>query len=139
MTIPIAHPAVTVAIALLEAKLPLVTANPIFVSGAFEDGHDRLVRVDRMHTGMVNMVTDEPFMLFECWVADRPGVYNGSTEAEILANQVRAVLTAARSETFAGCFVRYWHDAGCSPHPDPKRPSMVRWQVIGSLGLAVSR
>lgn len=131
------HAAVGVAIALLEAKLPAIHPNPVLVSSRFEDA-DEMVRVDRLHGGMANMITDGPFMLFECWARPGPGV-NGDIEAETLAGHVRAALIDARSETYGGCFVRYWHDAGCSPHPDPDRPSMVRWQVTGTLGLAVSR
>lgn len=136
----VAYPAVSVAIALLEAKLPALQTETVFVSSIVpEHDVDRMVRVDRIHGAMKNMVTDDAFLLIECWVRTKPGVYNGGTEAEILANHVRASLTDARSETHGGAFIRYWTDAGANSHPDPDRPSMVRWQVIGTLGLSVQR
>lgn len=136
----LAHPAVTVAIALLEAKLSALQTDPVLISDTYPvSDPDRMVRVDRLHGAMTNMVTDAPFMLFECWVKTKPGSYNGATEAEVLANHVRAVLADARSETYAGAFVRYWTDAGVNAHPDPSKPGMSRWQVIGTLGLAVAR
>jgi len=136
----VAHPAVSVAVALLEAKLPQLETGPVWVSSHFPDtDHDRVVRVDRLHGGMTNMVTDAPFMLFECWARAVPGVTTGDIEAERLANHVRACLTGARSERHAEAFVRYWKDAGANSHPDLDRPGMARWQVIGTLGLAVKR
>jgi len=134
----IAHPAIGVTIALLQAKLPLIHSTAVTVSDAFEDGAE-VVRVDRLYGGMSNIVTDSPQMLIECWVRPQPGITSGNIEAEILANHVRAVLTDARSEIYSGCFVRYWSGDDASADPDPDRPSMVRWKVTGTLGLAVSR
>lgn len=136
----VAYPAVSVAIALLEAKLPALQTETVFVSSAFPaQDIDRMVRVDRLHGAMTNLVTDAAFMLFECWVKTKPGIYNGAHEAEVLANHVRASLTDSKSEVYADAFIRYWNDAGANSHPDPDRPSMVRWQVIGTLGLSVKR
>ncbi|MGW4718877.1 hypothetical protein [Nocardia sp. NPDC004260] len=131
--------AVGVTIALLDAKLPTIHPGTPFVSSTFPgEDYDEVVRVDRIHGAINKMVTDDAFMMIECWARQRPGV-NGDVEAETLANHVRAVLLDSRSETHGGAFVRYWKDAGASTHPDPDRPSMVRWQVIGTLGLAVKR
>ncbi|MBJ8342778.1 hypothetical protein JGU71_28200 [Antrihabitans sp. YC3-6] len=78
---------------------------------------------------MSNIVTDRPWLIFECWAPTE-------AEAETLANLVAAHLRAAQFETINDVKLLGWSEAGRASFNDPAVPSQSRWQVTGTLGIS---
>lgn len=117
-------PAVAVAVKLLNDRVapPVSSKVPNPRPATF-------VRVSRAGGGMSNIVTDRPWLIFECWAPTE-------AEAEMLANLVGAHLKAAQFETINGAKLLGWSEAGRASFNDPAVPSQSRWQVTGTLGIS---
>lgn len=124
MTELLAFPdAEAVAVAALDAALtvPVSTRVPNPRPAVF-------VRVARVGGARVNLVTDAPVLVVECWAAS-------SVAAAELARLARAHLFALEGSTTAGAWVRKVLDvAGPQSFPDPVSES-PRYQFTAQLHL----
>jgi hypothetical protein len=131
----IPKPAVSIVIAALNDGLPAAGFPDVYVSGTrpsevagFESLPKRFVRVTRAGGGMMNRVTDNARILFECWSDD-------SADAEVLANAVRGLIAATAGQQYELGHVRGVGnvDDGPTSFPDPIVPSHDRWQFQVSV------
>lgn len=129
---PEPHPAIPVAIELVRTGLTAAGTEVRVASDYPRTDPALFVRVDRAGGVMSNLITDAPLLIVECWATR-----GGTVRAETLAMQVRGVLANAQSKTFRGAFIRGWDEAGVAPLDDPDKPGMERWQVTGTLSIAV--
>lgn len=117
-------PAVRLAVSLLGGLLDpirVVTKVPKRRPSTF-------VRVSRLGGVMDTVKTDRPFLLFECWA-------EGS--AESLACDVVGLLVANQWESVDGTRLTGFTQVSCHDYPDPDVPDQSRWQVTGTLGIAI--
>lgn len=94
---------------------------------------NRFIRATRVGGGMVNRVTDNARILFECWSTD-------GADAENLANAVRGIVGAMAGRHYTIGYVRGVSnlDDGPTEFPDPQTPSHDRWQFTAGVMISTN-
>lgn len=128
------RPAVNVAVALLNPKLSV----PVY-GFAPATPPDSYVLVRRVGGTKIDIVTDGPMLLFECW---------HPFDAETLACQVMDALEYSFSEFVdyidtddsaqRAWITRYEEVGAPAQHPDPAVPDKDRWILTVRLGIATN-
>lgn len=125
---PTPKPALQAAIAILTPAM-----SPTLVAFRMPDARPtQFVRVSRVGGRMLNLVTDSPRILVECWGPDV-----GTVEG--MCNTARAALLNSCGHYFAGVYVREWtNEQGPVDFDDPEVTDMRRWQFHGDLRVSTN-
>lgn len=99
------------------------------------DGRLPHVRLDYLGGRPENPITDGPRFGIQVYARN-------STEAERVTGQVKAALMGLNQRsvrTSSGHKTRGWSFESVMDFPDPDRPTLARWQIMGRLGISMLR
>jgi hypothetical protein len=132
---PAPKPALQAAIAILASAFAVPSSfypTPIAVGFRLPPGWPatkpaEFVRVSRVGGRMLNLITDSPRVLVECWGPDVGTV-------EQMTCTARGALLNSLGQRWAGIYVREWvNEQGPVDFDDPQVTDMRRWQFHGDL------